>query len=63
MQHSEELAGVCDNVTSSLSHDQLDKGDQVFRISLRNPDRLEAPILSYSCVPRLRPMPLVSQRS
>ena len=53
--------GPCENITATLPHLALHNNDQVFRISLRknHQETLEAPIASYTCVPRLRPMPLV----
>lgn len=60
LEHCEaQEGGACENITSSLTHVALGTNDQVFRVSLRHQERLEAPIASYTCVPRLRPMPLV----
>jgi hypothetical protein len=59
MEQSEEREGVCDNVTVNFPHLALDEGDLIYRVSMRDPYMLEAPIASYSCVPRLKPMPMV----
>jgi hypothetical protein len=56
----EEQSNVCKNITASLPHLALDQGDQVYRVSLRNQERLEAPVVGYSCVSRLKPIPIVS---
>ena len=56
----EEQNHVCLNVTASLPHLALDPSDQVFRISLKDRDRMEAPIVAYLCDSRLKPIPIVS---
>ena len=65
IEHWDEQNSRCRNITASVPHLALDPGDQVFLISLnrehQQQDRgLEAPIVSYTCIPRLRPMPMVS---
>jgi hypothetical protein len=59
----EEQSKVCENITATVPHLALDQGDQVFRVSLKNQEVLEAPIVAYSCVPKLKPIPLVSALS
>ena len=58
-----EQNSCCNNITAALPHLALDKNDRVFLISLEQENQqdhgLEAPIVSYSCVPTLRPMPMV----
>lgn len=53
----------CRNVTAAVPHLALDPSDQVFSISMKRDHQnelgLENPVVSYSCIPRLRPMPLV----
>lgn len=60
MERWEEQEKVCTNITASLPHLPLDQGEQVFRVALRNKKQLEAPVVAYSCVPRLKPIPIVS---
>jgi hypothetical protein len=55
-----EPADVCTNITAYVPHLALDPDDQVFRISLKDIQSYEAPIIRYNCVPQLTPMPLVS---
>lgn len=62
IEHWDEQNSRCKNITASVPHLALDPGDQVFSISLKNREGLnglDAPIVSYTCIPRLRPMPMV----
>lgn len=51
---------VSTNITANVPHLALDAEDTIFRISLNEVESLHAPVLGYSCVPQLTPMPLVS---
>ena len=63
VEHWDERNSRCRNITAAVPHLALDPGDQVFSISLnreRQQDSgLDAPIATYTCTPRLRPMPIV----
>jgi hypothetical protein len=58
-QWDESLKSKCENITASVPHDAVDPGDQVFMVSLRAGEPLEAPIVRYACISRLRPMPML----
>mmetsp|Transcript_4693 Transcript_4693/g.11969 ORF Transcript_4693/g.11969 Transcript_4693/m.11969 type:complete len:988 (+) Transcript_4693:139-3102(+) len=57
--------GRCRNVTAGTSHAALGPNDQVFEVSLdttsssSSKDQDLPPIMSYTCIPRLRPMPML----
>ena len=55
----EEETEFCKNITATALHRDLDPGDQIFRISPKLAKTLEAPVIAYSCVPQLTPMPMV----
>ena len=55
----EEQGGVCKNISATALHKALDPSDQIFRISPKHAETLEAPVLAYSCVPQLTPMPML----
>jgi hypothetical protein len=67
VEHWDEQNSRCRNITAGVPHLALDPGDQVFKISLtKNRGEhhqqdlgLEVPVVSYTCIPRLRPMPMV----
>ena len=67
VEHWDEKNSRCRNITAGVPHLALDPGDQVFKISLtKNRGEhhqqdlgLEVPVASYTCIPRLRPMPMV----
>lgn len=60
VEHWDENSSRCQNITAGVPHLALDPGDQVFLVSLKGEeDKLEAPIVGYTCIPRLRPMPMV----
>ena len=64
VEHWDERSSRCRNITASVPHLALDPGDQVFSISLNNRDHqhnlgLDAPVVRYTCNPRLRPIPMV----
>jgi hypothetical protein len=58
-----EPSDVCTNITANVPHLALDAEDTIFRISLNDLQALQAPVVGYSCVPQLTPMPLVSVHS
>eukprot|EP00536_Pseudo-nitzschia_multiseries_P006513 jgi/Psemu1/324367/estExt_fgenesh1_pg.C_1390017 len=53
----------CRNITASVPHLALDPNDQVFSISLDREHQQESglgvPIVSYTCIPKLKPMPML----
>ena len=63
VEHWDERSNRCRNITASVPHLALDPGDQVFSISLKREQNqdvgLDSPVISYTCIPRLRPMPMV----
>jgi len=63
VEHWDEQNSRCRNITAGVPHLALDPGDQVYLISLNREHQqdpgLDAPIVSYTCIPRLRPMPMV----
>jgi hypothetical protein len=62
IEHWDEQQSHCQNITASVPHHAIDPGDQVFLVSLKDKNgssNLEAPIVGYTCIPRLRPMPMV----
>jgi hypothetical protein len=63
VEHWDERNSRCRNITAGVPHLALDPGDQVFSISLNRELQhdlgLDAPVVSYTCIPRLRPMPIV----
>jgi hypothetical protein len=63
VEHWDERNSRCRNITAGVPHLALDPGDQVFSISLNREHQhdlgLDAPVVSYTCIPRLRPMPMV----
>jgi len=64
IEYWDERNSRCRNITASVPHLALDPGDQVFSISLNNRDHqhnlgLGAPIVSYTCIPKLRPIPML----
>mmetsp|Transcript_14488 Transcript_14488/g.33725 ORF Transcript_14488/g.33725 Transcript_14488/m.33725 type:complete len:397 (-) Transcript_14488:157-1347(-) len=64
VEHWDERSSRCRNITASVPHLALDPGDQVFSISLNNRDDqhnlgLDAPVVRYTCNPRLRPIPML----
>jgi hypothetical protein len=58
-----EPSDVCTNITANVPYLALDAEDTIFRISLNDLEALQAPVVGYSCVPQLTPMPLVSVHS
>jgi hypothetical protein len=60
VEHWNENNGRCKNITTYVPHLALDPGDQVYQVTMNDSDHLEAPIVTYTCIPTLRPMPLVS---
>ena len=58
-QWDESSKSRCENITASVPHNAVDPGDQVFMLSLQEGELLEAPIVRYTCVSRLRPMPML----
>ena len=63
VEHWDERNSRCRNITAAVPHLALDAADQVFSISLNRDDQhnqgLEAPVVNYTCIPKLRPMPMV----
>lgn len=63
VENWDERNSRCRNITAAVPHLALDSGDQVLSISLNRNDQhslgLDAPVVNYTCVPRLRPMPMV----
>lgn len=63
VEHWDERNSRCRNITAAVPHLALDASDQVFSISMKRDHQndlgLENPVVSYSCISRLRPMPLV----
>jgi hypothetical protein len=63
VEYWDERNSRCRNITAGVPHLALDSGDQVFSISLNREHQhnlgLDAPVVSYTCIPRLRPMPMV----
>jgi len=63
VEHWDEQNSRCRNITAGVPHLALDPGDQVYLISLNREHQqdpgLDAPIVSYTCIPRLRPMPML----
>ncbi len=63
VEHWDERNSRCRNITAAVPHLALDPSDQVFSISMKRDHQhdlgLDTPVVSYSCIPRLRPMPLV----
>mmetsp|Transcript_9154 Transcript_9154/g.10670 ORF Transcript_9154/g.10670 Transcript_9154/m.10670 type:complete len:429 (-) Transcript_9154:3-1289(-) len=49
----------CRNITSSVPHLALDPGDQVFLISLKRENQQVNKIVDYTCISRLKPMPML----
>ena len=60
IERSVEQAGISTDVTATtLPTSERKKGDKILQISLRESDKLEAPVFSYSCSARLKPIPMV----
>ena len=60
IEHIEEHADVCYNMTNRVSLKGLHQSDRVLRITLNQGSTFrETIVLKYFCVPTLRPVPLV----
>lgn len=59
VEHWDEQNSRCRNITAGVPHLALDPGDQVFLISLKRENQHVNKIVDYTCIPRLRPMPMV----
>ena len=63
VEHWDERNSRCRNITAAVPHLALDASDQVFSISMKRDHQndlgLDTPVVSYSCISKLRPMPLV----
>jgi hypothetical protein len=61
IEHWDNGNSRCHNITAGVPHLSLDPGDQIFLVKLTgDQNELEEPIVGYTCIPRLRPMPMVS---
>ena len=61
IEHWDDDNSRCQNITAGVPHLALDPGDQIFLVTLKgDQSEPEAPIVGYTCIPRLRPMPMVS---
>lgn len=47
------------NTLSSITTQDMEAGDAVFRVSLPQNSLLEVPVANYTCHPQLRPIPMV----
>ena len=56
-----ENEDTCQNISSKVTHSNLDleDDDRVLRVLLNNQYKLKAPIATYTCTSRLKPIPLV----
>lgn len=63
VEHWDDQNNRCLNITAGVPHLALDRGDQVFSISLKRGHQqdpeFDSPVVSYTCIPRLRPMPML----
>ncbi|KAG7359800.1 hypothetical protein IV203_034898 [Nitzschia inconspicua] len=57
IEHWDEFNTRCQNITATVPHLALDPGDQVFSVSTT--ENLQSPVVGYTCIPRLRPMPML----